>query len=76
MNQTCNGNETIRDPNVTRTLEQVMSLKSKIEEIQNVQRKGEIDLVNHELNSDSSSEDIKDAGSDEDKENADEDGRK
>ena len=34
MNQTCNGNETIRDPNVTRTLEQVMSLKSKIEEIQ------------------------------------------
>jgi hypothetical protein len=46
MNQTIN--ET-GDLNATKTIEQVLSLKSKIEEIQDVQRKGEIEQVNHDM---------------------------
>ncbi|EFX89985.1 hypothetical protein DAPPUDRAFT_232248 [Daphnia pulex] len=46
MNQTIN--ET-GDLNATKTIEQVLSLKSKIEEIQDVQRKGEIEQVNHDI---------------------------
>lgn len=37
------------DANTTRAIEQVLSLKSKIEEIQDVQRKGEIEQVNHDM---------------------------
>lgn len=46
MNQTFNDTG---DPNTTKAIEQVLSLKSKIEEIQDVQRKGEIDQVNHDM---------------------------
>ena len=49
INQTLN--ET-RELDGTKTVEQVLSLKAKIEEIQEVHRKGEIDLANHELNND------------------------
>lgn len=37
------------DLDATKAIEQVLSLKSKIEEIQDVQRKGEIDQVNHDM---------------------------
>ena len=47
INQTLN--ET-RELDGTKTIEQVLNLKTKIEEIQDVHRKGEIDLANHELN--------------------------
>ena len=46
MNQTINDTG---DLNATKTIEQVLSLKSKIEEIQDVQRKGEIEQVNHDM---------------------------
>lgn len=46
MNQTFN--ET-GDLDATKAIEQVLNLKSKIEEIQDVQRKGEIDQVNHDM---------------------------
>jgi len=53
MNQTIN--ET-GDLDATKTMEQVLSLKSKIEEIQDVQRKGEIEQVNHDMQTSSDSE--------------------
>lgn len=46
MNQTLN--ET-GDLDATKAIEQILSLKLKIEEIQDVQRKGEIDQVNHDM---------------------------
>lgn len=38
-----------RDPEATKTIEQVLSLKTKIEEIQDVQRRNEIDQNNHDM---------------------------
>lgn len=46
MNQTMN--ET-GDLNTTKTIEQVLNIKSKIEEIKEVQRKGEIEQVTHDM---------------------------
>lgn len=57
-----------REVIANKTMEQVLSLKSKIEEIQDVQRRGEIDLVNHELNSEAKRDSEEDV-SDEDAEN-------
>lgn len=48
MNQTVNDTG---DLSVSKAMEQVLSLKSKIEEIQDVQRKGEIEQVNHDMQS-------------------------
>lgn len=46
MNQTLNETS---DPHTTRAIEQVLSLKSKIEEIQHAQRKSEIEQVHREM---------------------------
>lgn len=60
MNQTIN--ET-GDLNATKTIEQVLSLKSKIEEIQDVQRKGEIEQVNHDMQTNDSDKENKESDS-------------
>lgn len=54
MNQTLN--ET-KELDVNNTIAQVLSIKSKIEEIQDVQRKGEIDQVNHDIQQDNDDKD-------------------
>ena len=65
MNQTLN--ET-KELDVNKTIEQVTSLKSKIEEIQDVQRKGEIDQVYHDMQQETEDKENVDTGknSDED----------
>ena len=65
MNQTLN--ET-KEFDVNKTIEQVTSLKSKIEEIQDVQRKGEIDQVYHDMQQETEDKENVDTGknSDED----------
>ncbi len=46
MNQTFNDTG---DLNATKTIEQVLNIKSKIEEIKEVQRKGEIEQATHDM---------------------------
>uniref|UniRef100_A0A0P5WKK1 Chromosome-associated kinesin KIF4A protein n=1 Tax=Daphnia magna TaxID=35525 RepID=A0A0P5WKK1_9CRUS len=48
MNQTFNDTG---DSSVPKAIEQMLNLKSKIDEIQDVQRKGEIEQVNHDMQS-------------------------
>lgn len=67
---TANANETDGELNATwtieqKTLEQLQGFKSKIEEMQKLQRKGESDLAHHELKHDATDRE----GSDVDKEN-------
>ena len=67
------GDATLTDLNATKAIEQVMGLKCKIEEIQSIQRKGEIDLLNHELNkgNDSGRKEEEDDGDDDGDQNGD-----
>lgn len=63
MNQTLSESG---DMDTTKAIEQVLNLKSKIEEIQDVQRRGEIDQVNHDmqLDDETNKENIGDKDSD------------
>lgn len=63
MNQTLNDTKEL---DVNKTIEQVASLKSKIEEIQDVQRKGEIDQVFHDMQQETEDKENVDSGNNSD----------